>query len=110
MRRTGLDLQTVSAACMVAAGRLSRGSPWAPLRLRLMGNLQPDLVPVSRSLKRIGLVDLCRPFDSHSGLLHAARLASSAKTMRLLASSGGIAVIYGKWVAVADSPLGSGRP
>ncbi len=36
-------------------------------------NLQPDLVLVSRSLKRIGLLDLCRPFDSHSELRAAAR-------------------------------------
>jgi hypothetical protein len=28
---------------------------------------------VSRSLKRIGLLDLCRPFDSHSELLAADR-------------------------------------
>ncbi len=37
-----------------------------------VANLQPDLALVSRSLKRIGQLDLCRPFDSHSKLLSAA--------------------------------------
>lgn len=70
MRRTGLQLQPVSAACMVAAGRLPQGHSCDFVGV---GNLQPDLVLVSRSLKRIGLLDLCRPFDSRSGLLYAAR-------------------------------------
>ena len=38
-----------------------------------MGNLQPDLVLVSRSLKRFGLLNLFCPFNSHSELLAAAR-------------------------------------
>ena len=71
MRRTGLKLQKVSAACMVAAGRLS--TQMRSCDLVCVGNLQPDLVLVSRSLKRIGLLDLSRPFDSHSELLSAAR-------------------------------------
>jgi hypothetical protein len=55
---------------MVAAGRLPQGHSCDFVGV---GNLQPDLVLVSRSLKRIGLLDLCRPFDSRSGLLYAAR-------------------------------------
>jgi hypothetical protein len=66
MRRTGLELQKVSAACMVAA------PPGALLRLCLCGELGPDLVLVSRSLKRIGRMELCPPFDSQSELLSAA--------------------------------------
>jgi hypothetical protein len=70
MRDTGLELQTVSTACMVEAGRFPPGDHGDSV---CVGNLQPDLVLVSRSLKRIGLLDLCRPFDSHSELLLAAR-------------------------------------
>ncbi len=70
MQSTGLELQTVSAACMVEAGRLPPGDHDDSI---CVGNLQSDLVLVSRSLKRIGLLDLCRPFDSHSELLAAAR-------------------------------------
>ena len=70
MRSTGLKLQTVSAACMVEAGRLPPGDHSDSI---CVGNLQPDLVLVSPSLKRIGLLDLCRPFDSHAELLSAAR-------------------------------------
>ena len=70
MRSTGLELHTVSAACMVEAGRLPPGDHGDSI---CVGNLQPDLVLVSRSLKRIGLLDLCRPFDSQSDLLAAAR-------------------------------------
>jgi hypothetical protein len=70
MRSTGLELQRVSAACMVEAGRLSPGDRGDSI---CVGNLQPDLVLVSRSLKSIRLRDLCSPFDSHSELLSAAR-------------------------------------
>jgi hypothetical protein len=70
MRNTGLELQTVSAACMVEAGRFPPGDHSDSV---CVGNLQPDLVLVSRSLKKIGLLDLCRPFDSLSELLAAAR-------------------------------------
>jgi hypothetical protein len=55
---------------MVEAGRLPPGDH---CDFVCAGNLQPDLVLVSQSLKRIGLLDLCRPFDSHSELLAAAR-------------------------------------
>mgnify|MGYP006978522195 FL=1 len=70
MRSTGLKLQTVSAACMVEAGRLPSGDHSDSI---CVGNLQPDLVLVSPSLKRIGLLDLCRPFDSNAEMLSAAR-------------------------------------
>ncbi len=43
MRCTGLELQTVSAACMVAAGRLPQGHR---CDFVCVGNLQPDLVLV----------------------------------------------------------------
>ncbi len=56
-----MKLQTVSAACMVEARRLPPGDHGDSI---CVGNLQPDLVLVSPSLKRIGLLDLCRPFDS----------------------------------------------
>jgi hypothetical protein len=62
MRSTGLELQKVSAACKVEAGRLLPGDYSDSI---CVGNLQPDLLLVSRSLKRIGLLDLCRRFDSH---------------------------------------------
>ena len=55
---------------MVEAGRLPRGDH---CDFFCAGILQPDLVPVSRSLKRIGLLDLCCPFNSYSELLGAAR-------------------------------------
>ena len=59
----------MSATCMVEAGRLPSGDHGDSV---CVGNLQPDLVLVSQSLKRIGLLDLCRPFDTHSEMLAAA--------------------------------------
>ena len=70
MRRTGLELQQVSVACMVAAARLPQGHQGETVSVE---NLQPDMVLVSQSLKKIGLLDLCRPFDSLSEQLAAAR-------------------------------------
>jgi hypothetical protein len=55
---------------MVEAGRLPPGDHSDSI---CVGNLQPDLVLVSPSLKRIGLLDLCRPFDSKAEMLSAAR-------------------------------------
>jgi ribonuclease HI len=69
MRRTGLELQQVSVACMVAAERLPQGYQGDSVSAE---NLQPDMVLVSQSLKKIGLLDLCRPFDSLSEQLAAA--------------------------------------
>ena len=69
MRRTGLTLQRVSAACMVAAERLPQGHQGDSICVE---NLQPDMVLVSLSLMRIGLLDLCRPFDSQPEQLAAA--------------------------------------
>jgi hypothetical protein len=65
MRRTG----RVSAACIVAAERLPQGPQGDSVCVE---NLQPDVVLVSRSLMRIGLLDLCRPFDSQPEQLAAA--------------------------------------
>ena len=69
MRRTELQLLPVSVECMVAAERLPLGHQGDPVSVE---NLQPDMVLVSQSLKRIGLLDLCRPFDSLSEQLAAA--------------------------------------
>ena len=69
MNRTGLRLQRVSAACMVAAERLPQGHNGDSIDV---GNLQPDMVLVSPALKRICLLELCRPFDSTSAKLAAA--------------------------------------
>jgi hypothetical protein len=69
MRRTELQLQPVSVECMIAAERLPQGHQGDPVSVE---NLQPDMVLVSQSLKRIGLLDLCRPFDSLSEQLAAA--------------------------------------
>ena len=69
MRRTELQLLPVSVECMVAAERLPQGHQGDPVSVE---NLQPDMVLVSHSLKRIGLLDLCRPFDSQSEQLAAA--------------------------------------
>ena len=63
MRRTELQLQPVSVECMVAAERLPQGHQGYPVSVK---HLQPDMVLVSQSLKRIGLLDLCSPFDSLS--------------------------------------------
>ena len=76
MRRTGLRLQLVSAACMVAAERLPQGHHGDSV---CVGNLQPDMVLVSTSLKRIGSLELCRPFDSDSKKL----VQESLKTWHL---------------------------
>ena len=65
MRSTELQLLSVSVECMVAAERLPQGHQGDPVSVE---NLQPDMVLVSQSLKRIGLLDLsgCRPSDSLS--------------------------------------------
>jgi hypothetical protein len=69
MRRTELQLQQVSVACMVAAGRLPQGHQGDPV---CVGNLQLNMVLVSQPLNSIGLLDLCRPFNSPSEQLPAA--------------------------------------
>jgi hypothetical protein len=56
MRRTELELQHVLVACMMAAERLPQGYQGESVSVE---NLQPDIVPVSQFLKKIGLLDLC---------------------------------------------------
>ena len=69
MGKTGLCLELVSAACMEAAGRQL---PDHHNDMVSVDRLQPDLVIVSRALKKIGLVEVCRPMDEFSEQLIAA--------------------------------------
>ena len=69
MGKTGLCLELVSAACMEAAGRQL---PDHHNDMVSVDRLQPDLVIVSRALKKIGLVEVCRPTDEFSEQLIAA--------------------------------------
>ena len=69
MSKTGLRLELVPAACMEAAGRLL---PEHHADLVSVERLQPDLVMVSWTLKKIGLVEVCRPMDEFSDQLTAA--------------------------------------
>ena len=79
MRCTELQLQPVSVECMVAAELLPHGHLGDSVRV-CVENLQPDMVLVSHSLKRIGLLDLCRPFDSILSSLLQLSGANSAPT------------------------------
>ena len=103
MRRTELQLQPVSVECMISAERLPQGHQGDPVSVE---NLQPDMVLVSHSLKRIGLLDLCSPFDSQS----AACWSSQAQTLHLRTSGGGAAGICGRRVAGEDPTMGGGCP
>ncbi len=58
-----------SAACMEAAGRQL---PDHHTDMVSVDRLQPDLVMVSRALKKIGLVEVCRPMDEFSEQLISA--------------------------------------
>ena len=51
-----------------------------------VGRLQPDLVPVSNSLKRIGLVEVCRPIESSDQIAaaHARKLCTYGPLMEAL--------------------------
>ncbi len=69
MGKTGLCLELVSAVCMEAAGRQL---PEHHADMVSLDRLQPDLVMVSRTLKKIGLVEVCRPMDEFSEQLIAA--------------------------------------
>ena len=69
MASTGLRLSRVSVTCMEASGR--------PLPLHhdgtiCIGRLQPDLVLVSHSLRKIAIVEVSRPMDGSSEQLAAA--------------------------------------
>jgi hypothetical protein len=78
MRSTGLELEIVSAAFMIKAGRLLPGDHSDSI---CVGNLQPYLVLVSRYL---GLLDVCRPFDYHSEWLAAARQPAETRGLSWL--------------------------
>ena len=69
MRRTELQLLPVSVECTVAVERLPQGHQGDSVSV---DNLQLDMVLVLHSLKRIGLLDLCCPFDSQSEQLASA--------------------------------------
>jgi len=69
MSQTGLRLELVSAACMEAAGR---PLPEHHAELVSVDRLQPDMVIVSRALKKIALVEVCRPMDESADQLAAA--------------------------------------
>ena len=60
MASTGLRLSRVSAACMEASGR---PVPEHHDGTVCIGRLQPDLVLVSHSLRKIAIVEVSRPMD-----------------------------------------------
>jgi hypothetical protein len=61
MHRTGLRLDLVPTSFMITAGR---SLPDDHCDMINVGRLQPDMVLVSRTLKRIGLLEICRPASS----------------------------------------------
>ncbi len=69
MVNTGLRLSRVSAASMQAAGR---PLPESQDGMICIGRLQPDLVLVSQSLRKIAIVEVSRPMDGSSEQLAAA--------------------------------------
>ena len=69
MANIGLRLGRVSVACMEASGR---PLPEHHDGTVCVGRLQPDLVFVSQSRRKIALVELCRPMDDSSEQLAAA--------------------------------------
>ena len=69
MASTGLRLSRVSAACMEASGR---PVPEHHDGTVCIDRLQPDLVLVSHSLRKIAIVEVSRPMDCSSAQLAAA--------------------------------------
>jgi hypothetical protein len=69
MHQTGLRLDLVPADCMITAGR---SFPDNHRDMINVGSLQPDMVLVSNTLKKIGLLEICRPIDESSSQLQAA--------------------------------------
>ena len=84
MDRRGLRLEGVPASCVAASGR---SLPEHHNSSICVGRLQPDLVLVSNSLKKIGLVEVCRPMDESSDQLatvHARNLRTYGPLMEYL--------------------------
>jgi hypothetical protein len=69
MANTGLRLNRVSVSCMEASGRPLPENHDGTI---CVGRLQPDLVLVSQSLRKIAIVEVSRPMDGSSELLAAA--------------------------------------
>ena len=69
MANTGLRLNRVSVSCMEASGRPLPENHDGTI---CIGRLQPDLVLVSQSLRKIAIVEVSRPMDGSSELLAAA--------------------------------------
>ena len=69
MAKTGLRLSRVSVPCMEASGR---PLPEHHDGTICVGRLQPDLVLVSQSLRKIAIVEVNRPMDGSSEQLAAA--------------------------------------
>ena len=77
MANTGLQLGSVSVDCMEAS---ERPLPEHHDDTICVGRLQPDLVFVSQSRRKIALVELCRPMDDSSEQLAAAHERKYALT------------------------------
>ena len=69
MVNTGLRLSSVSVACMEASGRPVPEHYDGTIDI---GRLQPDLVLVSQSRRKIAIVEVSRPMDGSSEQLAAA--------------------------------------
>ena len=69
LSQTGLHLDLVPAHCMLAAGRTL---PEGHGDMINIGRLQPDMILISQKLRRIGILDLCRPMDESPSQLQAA--------------------------------------
>jgi hypothetical protein len=68
MHSTGLRLDLVPASCMITAGR---SLPDDHGDMISVGRQQPDMNLVSRTLNKIGLLEICHPMDESSSQLHA---------------------------------------
>jgi hypothetical protein len=69
MHHTVLHLDRVPASCMITAGR---SLPDDHGNMINVGRLQPDIVLVARTLKKIGPLEICHPMDEFSSQLQAA--------------------------------------
>jgi hypothetical protein len=100
MAKTGLRLSRVSVACTAASGR--------PLPDHHDGTicdrLQPDLVLVPHSLRKVAVVEVSRPMDRSSEQLTAAAVQHTREDVHLCTTHGGAAGLSRRRVTSGDLP------
>ncbi len=101
MNSTGLSLDLVPAACMLPTGL---PLPEDHADLFNIGSLQPDMVLVSLTLKKIGLLEVCSL--SSQFLHHRPKLLQQESCTRTFDDT---ATLPGRRMAGGNTPMGSGH-